>query len=68
MIRLMKLELKRNKLSKYVLASKVVFIVLLGLTYFIAIVSKVEKESVFQNYENIFKFTGILFLSISLFK
>lgn len=56
----MKLELRRNKLNTYVWSSIIACLVLIGFIYFIAIVAKVENETDFQNYPNIFLFTSII--------
>ncbi|WP_411167351.1 hypothetical protein ACH36K_09220 [Clostridium sp. MB05] len=64
MLNLMKQELKRNKIDTYILASIISCVILIIFTYFVAYVAKVENEVEFQNYNNIFKFVGIISLLI----
>ncbi|GIP42627.1 ABC transporter permease [Paenibacillus sp. J45TS6] len=60
MLRMMKLEMKRNHLGSYVTASIIFGIVLIGFMYFVAYVAQVENEPDFQTYPNIFLFTTIV--------
>ncbi len=68
MSKLIKLELKRNNLRTYLIASAVSCVVLLGLIYFIANVAQLEdssaREIVFRSYTNIFRLTGVISLAI----
>jgi len=68
MLKLMKLELKRNNMRVYVVASAVCCILLLGLIYLIASAAQLEDSTAsqkeFRNYVNIFRLTGIVSLSI----
>lgn len=68
MMKLIKLELKRNNIRTYLLASAVLCIVLLGLIYFIAYAAQLEdssaREIVFRNYTNIFRLTGTISLVV----
>ncbi|CAM4335239.1 ABC transporter permease [Paenibacillus tarimensis] len=60
MLRLMKLEIKKNKMNNYTVASLVATLGLVAFIYFIAYVAQVENEPDFQNYANIFLFVGIV--------
>lgn len=60
MIKFMKLELTRNKISDYVKASIIAYIFLMTFTYFVAYVAQIENELDFQNYENILLFTVMI--------
>lgn len=64
MIKLIKLELKRNKINTYVTASIIACIIMIAFIYFVAYVAQVENEKDFQNYTNIFCFTEIIGLFI----
>lgn len=68
MLKLIKLELKRNNIRTYLVASAVSCVVLLGLIYFIAYVAQVEdssaREVVFRSYTNIFRLTGTISLLV----
>ncbi|SFA72257.1 ABC transporter permease [Clostridium frigidicarnis] len=64
MINLITLEMKKIKIKTYVLASIISCIVLIGFTYFISVVSYIEKDPLFENYQNIFKFIGIMSMII----
>lgn len=64
MIKLMKLELKCNNISTYVIASIIACAVLIAFTYFVASVAQVTHEPDFQNYDNIFRFAGTITLII----
>lgn len=67
MLKLIGLELKRNNLRTYVMASLIICITLVAFTYFVAYVAQVESgihEIQFQNYKNIFRFTGTISLII----
>lgn len=64
MINLITLEMKKFKIKTYVLASIISCIVLIGFTYFISVVSYIEKDPLFENYQNIFKFIGIMSMII----
>ncbi|EFG89224.1 hypothetical protein CLCAR_1100 [Clostridium carboxidivorans P7] len=64
MIKLISLEMHKFKIKTYVLASVVSCIVLLGFTYLISVISRVEKDPLFQSYSNIFKFIGIMSMII----
>lgn len=68
MMKLIKLELKRNNIRTYLVASAVSCVVLLGLIYFIAYVAQLEdssaREIVFRSYTNIFRLTGIISLVV----
>jgi len=57
---LIKLEIKRNKLNTYYLASGIICAIMTGFIYFIAIVAKVENDIEFLRYENIFKLHSVL--------
>lgn len=60
MLKLMALEIEKYKMKTYVFSSIISCIVLIAFTYFISVVSLVEKDPLFRNYSNIFKFTGIM--------
>lgn len=68
MIKLIKLELKRNNIRTYLLASAVSCIVLLGFIYLIANAAQLEdssaREIAFRSYTNIFRLIGIISLVI----
>jgi len=67
MLKLIGLELKRNNIRTYVMASFIACIILLAFIYFVAYVAQVESgvhEVQFQNYKNIFRFTGTISLII----
>lgn len=60
MLKLIFLEMDKFKIKTYVLASIISCMVLLGFTYLISVISRVENDPLFQNYSNIFKFVGIM--------
>ncbi len=60
MLKLIQLEMDKFKIKTYVLTSIISCIVLLGFTYLISVISRVEKDPLFQSYSNIFKFIGIM--------
>ncbi|WP_195576540.1 ABC transporter permease [Paenibacillus sp. 1001270B_150601_E10] len=60
MLKLMRLELQRNKLTTYFTASAIACVGLIGFIYFVAYVAQVENEVDFQNYSNIFLFTSVV--------
>lgn len=62
--RLIKLEIKRNKLSTYFLASWIICAIMTGFIYFIATVARLENDADFLRYENIFKLHSALSLII----
>lgn len=67
MLKLIRLELKRNNMKGYVVASCIFCVVLLMFIYFVSYVAQVESgahEAQFQNYANIFRFTGTISLII----
>lgn len=67
MLKLIRLELKRNNMKGYVAASCISCAVLLMFIYFVSYVAQVENgvhEMQFQNYTNIFRFTGTISLII----
>ena len=64
MLKLMSLELKRNNIRVYIIASIVSCFTLIVLMYFVAYVSQVENQVQFQNYENIFRLTGTVSMII----
>jgi hypothetical protein len=65
---LIKLELKRNKITTYYIALIVISIVMTGFLYMIATITKVENVIEFRDYKNILKLhTGIGFLVFSIF-
>lgn len=67
MIKLIGLELKRNNIRTYVVASVISCAVLLAFIYFVAYVAQVEtgeREAQFRNYANIFRFTGTVSMII----
>ena len=68
MNKLIKLELKRNKLTTYYIALAVISIVMTGFLYMIATITKVENVVEFRDYKNILKLhMGIAFLVFSIF-
>ncbi|WDV48025.1 hypothetical protein PV797_10095 [Clostridiaceae bacterium M8S5] len=68
MYKLIKLELKRNKLTSYYVALAVISIVMTGFLYMIAIIAKVENDLEFQKYETLLKMhTGVTFIVFSVF-
>ena len=68
MMKLIKLELKRNNIRTYLVASAISCVVLLGFIYLIAYAAQLEdcgpREIVFRNYTNIFRLIGIISLVI----
>ncbi|NMM65182.1 ABC transporter permease subunit [Clostridium sp. P21] len=64
MFKFISLEMHKFKIRTYVLASIVSCIALLGFTYLISVISRVEKDPLFQSYSNIFKFIGIMSMII----
>lgn len=68
MLKLIKLELRRNNMHTYMAASAIACIVLLGFIYMIASAAQLEdsgpREIVFRSYENIFRLIGVISLSI----
>ncbi len=64
MLKMMKLEMRRNHLGSYVTASIISGFVLIGFMYFVAYVAQVENEPDFQTYPNIFLFTSIVSMII----
>lgn len=67
MLKLIRLELKRNNVKGYVVASCISCATLLMFIYFVSYVAQVESgvhETQFQNYTNIFRFTGTMSLII----
>ena len=68
MIRLIKLELKRNNIRTYLVASAISCLVLLGFIYLIANAAQLEdsssREIVFRSYTNIFRLIGIISLVV----
>lgn len=66
MMKLIKMELKRNNTRTYVVSGAILCIVLLGLIYFIAFAAQLEdssaREIVFRRYTNIFRLTGMISL------
>ena len=71
MLKLMRLELKRNNMRSYLMASAVSCVVLLGFIYFIAYAAQLGDTEefrnpgiAFRNYTNIFRLVGIISLVI----
>lgn len=68
MMKLIELELKRNDIRTYLVASAVSCIVLLGFIYLIAYAAQLEdsssREILFRSYDNIFRLIGIISLVI----
>ncbi len=64
MERLIKLEIKRNKLNTYFHASVIICVIMTGFIYFIATIARVENNADFLQYENIFKLNSALTLII----
>lgn len=67
MIKLICLEMKRNNIRTYIVASVISSAVLLAFLYFVAYVAQVEsgEQTIpFRNYANIFRFTGTVSLII----
>lgn len=60
MLKLMKLELRRNNIKTYITAQVISCLALTGFIYFIAYVAKVENEEQFQTYGNIFNFVSVM--------
>lgn len=60
MLKLMKLEVRKNNIRTYFVASVIACIGLIGFIYFVAYVAQVENEPDFQNYANIFLFTSVI--------
>ncbi|MEG0693781.1 MAG: ABC transporter permease [Oscillospiraceae bacterium] len=68
MYKLIRLELKRNKLKPYYTALVIISIVMTGFLYLIATIAKVEKVELFSEYGNILKMhTVITFIVFSVF-
>ena len=68
MNKLIRLELKRNKLTSYYIALTIICIAMTGFLYMIATIAKVENAVEFRDYRNILKLhTGIAFLVFSVF-
>lgn len=55
MAKLIKLELRRNKLTPYYTALAIISIVMTGFLYMIATITREEKVVDFMNYKNILK-------------
>lgn len=67
MLKLIRLELERNNMKGYVVASCIACAILVIFIYFVSYVAQVENgvhEMQFQNYTNIFRFTGTISLII----
>lgn len=67
MLKLMRLELKRNHLRTYVVASIISCVVLLAFLYFAAYVAQVEsgpRDIQFRSYTNIFRLAGAIGMMI----
>lgn len=68
MLKLIRLEIKRNNMRTYMVASVVICIVLIGLIYFISCAAQLEdssaREIVFRSYTNIFRLTGVISLTV----
>lgn len=68
MLKLIRLEIKRNNMRTYMVASVVICIGLIGLIYFIACAAQLEdsstREIVFRSYTNIFRLTGVISLTV----
>ncbi|MET3211568.1 UNVERIFIED_CONTAM: ABC-type transport system involved in multi-copper enzyme maturation permease subunit [Paenibacillus sp. PvR008] len=64
MLKLMKLELRRNKINSFIFASLIACIVLIGFIYFASVVAKIENEIGFKNYANLFLFTLVISMII----
>ncbi len=68
MMKLIKLELKRNNIRTYLLASAVSCVFLIGFIYLIANAAQLEdsstREIAFRSYTNIFRLIGIISLVI----
>jgi ABC-type transport system involved in multi-copper enzyme maturation permease subunit len=60
LLKLMKLEIRKNNIRTYFVASVIACIGLIGFIYFVAYVAQVENEPDFQNYANIFLFTSVI--------
>lgn len=68
MIELIKLELKRTKLTSSYKAIFIITSIMIGCLYFIALIAKVEGDVAFQNYDNLLKLhTGFAFIIYSIF-
>ncbi|QOR34683.1 ABC transporter permease [Clostridium sp. 'deep sea'] len=68
MIKLIKLEIKRNRLTSYYIALIIISILMLAFIYMIAMIAKVENDIQFQSYDNLLKMhTGICFIVFSVF-
>lgn len=68
MLKLIQLEMKRNKMKPYYISLLIINIVATSFLYLIATIAKVENDSVFLNYENILKMhTVITFIIFSVF-
>lgn len=68
MLKLIRLELKRNSIRTYCMASAVSCVVLIGFIYFIASAAQIEDSNTsqlaFRSYTNIFRLIGIISLVI----
>lgn len=68
MNKLIKLELKRNKLTPYYIGLTIISITMAGFLYMIAGITKAEKVANFMDYKNLLRMhTGISFLVFSVF-
>ncbi|PRR89122.1 bacitracin ABC transporter permease [Bacillus sp. NMCN1] len=62
MLHFIKLELRKSHMKHYIQASMIVSIVLLVFIYFVAFVAQVEQEMGFQQYQNIYLLTSIVWM------
>ncbi|EMY5507322.1 ABC transporter permease [Bacillus sp. FSL L8-0642] len=60
MFNIIQLEIRKNKINTFILASVISSIGLLAFIYFIAFVAQQTNEVQFQNYTNIYKFTTLM--------
>ncbi|MGE6631846.1 ABC transporter permease [Bacillus sp. NPDC077027] len=67
MFELMRLELRKSDIRKYIRASIMASVLFIGFIYFVAYVAQVEQEADFQQYANIYLLTSticMIFFSI----
>ncbi|GLF92163.1 hypothetical protein Saga11_34220 [Bacillus safensis] len=62
MLHFIKLELRKNHMRNFIQASIIASIVLLVFIYFVAFVAQVEQEMGFQQYQNIYLLTSIVWM------
>lgn len=68
MLNLIRLEFKKFNIKKIIKSTFIANIVLLGLLYFMVTVARIEKDEIFQNYNNLFMMmTSLIKATFSVF-